>query len=88
MAPLTEKDEKREIIRLFRELHTAIIHSRPDVDIKFKAFQVAYRGNLHPYIGQFGKARSKTQWVGRLGIYLLDEIDESTFWRLPRPEES
>jgi hypothetical protein len=86
MTPLSEA-EKREIVRLFRKLHAAIIHSRPDVDVKFKAFETAYRGNLHSYISQFGKALSKTQWVGQLGIYLLDEIDEATFWKLPRPDE-
>lgn len=86
MTALTD-DEKREVVRRFRELHAAIIHNRPDVDEKFKAFQAAYRGNLQPYISGFSKAPSKTQWVARLGVYLLDEIDGPTFWRLPRSEE-
>ena len=86
MTPLTD-DEKREIVRRFRELHAAIIHNRPDVDEKFKAFRAAYKGPLFPYLADFEKARSKTQWVAQLGVYLLDEIGESTFWKVPRPED-
>ena len=77
MTPLTA-DEKREIVRRFRELHAAIIHSRPDVDEKFKDFKSAYKGKLLPYLADF---------ENQLGVYLLDEIGESTFWRLPRPED-
>jgi hypothetical protein len=82
MTPVSA-DEKREIIRLFRELHAAIIHSRPDVDAKFKA----YRGDLHAYLGEFDGTPDKARWVAQLGVYLLDEIDEPTFWKLPKPEE-
>ena len=86
MTPLTA-EEKREIVRRFRELHAAIIHSRPDVDEKFNVFRAAYKGPLFPYIADFEKAPSKTHWVAQLGVFLLGEIDEPMFWSVPRRTE-
>ena len=86
MTPLTE-DEKREIVRRFRELHAAIIHSQPDLNAKFKSFQTIYRGSIRPFVDDFPNARDKAVWVGQLGAYLMDEIGEPSFWRLPRRDD-
>jgi hypothetical protein len=81
MTPLTD-DEKRQITRFFQALKAAIIASDPDLPQKYRAFQTAYRGDSRAYVDEFDHLTDKTQWVSRLEMYLMDEI-EASFWHLP-----
>jgi hypothetical protein len=76
-------DDKRQIVRRFRDLHHGIAAHSRDVQARYHAFTQVYRGDSRAFVDAFASCRTsadRDRWATQLNAYLYDEIG-SPFWR-------
>lgn len=71
--------EKREIVRRYEALRSAIDRGDPDVMDRYRAFREIYRGARESFIETFATVSDQKKWVGHLHFYLRDEIELSVW---------